>query len=327
MIFWNETDKKTIEKKRIKRVANGIGGAFIVGTFISVAVQIVLMLLGCGDVLNTTAGMWILQIILSAFMFTVPFVMFSPTMNVRISSACPYCKPKKGITLPIILCGLGACMAANVLGSLTSTFFEMLGITDYGNTLTQSTSADGYGILISLLGGAALPALVEEFALRGVVLGSLRRFGDGFAIITSAAMFGIMHGTVSQIPFAFVVGLYLGFAVVKTGSIWTAVIIHFINNACAFVIDIAAQQADTRIKAVINGLYFMVMITLGIIGFAVGKEKNVFSLSKPKKENDGNELVISQKLAAFFSAPVIIIYIAVVVFELLLVQLERLISL
>ena len=37
-------------------------------------------------------------------------------------------------------------------------------------------------IIVSVLTTALLPALLEEFAFRGVILGSLRRFGDGFAV-------------------------------------------------------------------------------------------------------------------------------------------------
>lgn len=327
MTFWNETDKRMIEKKRIKRVANAIGGAFLLGTAVTIAVQFVLIALGYTDALSTTGGMWLMQVLLSAFMFTVPFCITAPAMNIRISGVCGYSKPEKGTALPLIACGLGACMLANVLGSITSSFFEALGITDAPSSLMSLNEPSLFNVVISVFGGAALPALVEEFALRGVVLGSLRRFGDNFAIIVSAALFGIMHGTVSQIPFAFFLGIYLGFTVVKSGSVWTAVAIHFINNACAFLIDLFASELSARANVVLNGLYFMVMIAIGFIGFFTVKTKNLFSLPVSVQDNTEDKLTLVQKTGAFFSAPCVVIYIAVVCFEILITQLERLLTL
>ena len=74
---------------------------------------------------------------------------------------------------------------------------------------------------------AIVPAVFEEFAFRGVVLNKLRKFGDSYAIIMSAVLFGLMHGNLSQIPFAFILGLVIGFIAVKTNSIIPGILIHF----------------------------------------------------------------------------------------------------
>ena len=64
---------------------------------------------------------------------------------------------------------------------------------------------------------------IEEFAMRGVVMQSLRKYGDWFAIIMSSLVLALVHGNMVQIPFAFIAGIAIGYAVTVTGSMWTGV--------------------------------------------------------------------------------------------------------
>ena len=71
---------------------------------------------------------------------------------------------------------------------------------------------------------------------RGYKLGAFREHGDGLAVVLSAVLFGLFHGNVLQVPFAFILGLALGFLVVLTDSIWPAVLLHFVNNLLSVVL-------------------------------------------------------------------------------------------
>lgn len=86
-----------------------------------------------------------------------------------------------------------------------------------------------YGITI-----AVIPPIVEELLFRGMVLNSLRKYGDGFAIVASALLFGLYHGNFVQMVFAFLAGLVMALVVVRTGSLWTSILIHFVNNSISF---------------------------------------------------------------------------------------------
>ncbi len=89
-----------------------------------------------------------------------------------------------------------------------------------------------------LLLGALLPAICEETAFRGVLMGSIRRtLGNVSAILISSLVFGLFHmTTVRFLPTAFL-GLMLGLSVVLTGSLLPAVIWHALNNALALVLS------------------------------------------------------------------------------------------
>jgi len=80
---------------------------------------------------------------------------------------------------------------------------------------------------------AVTPALCEELFFRGLVLSGLRRLGLWPAILTCALLFGLAHSSVYRLIPTFFVGLLLSWLVWKTGSVWTGVLAHALNNGIA----------------------------------------------------------------------------------------------
>ena len=74
-----------------------------------------------------------------------------------------------------------------------------------------------------------LGPIAEELLFRGLVLRTLKPWGKQAAIIISAVIFGIFHGNIVQIPFAFAVGVVLGYVAVEYSITW-AIVLHIINN-------------------------------------------------------------------------------------------------
>jgi membrane protease YdiL (CAAX protease family) len=79
------------------------------------------------------------------------------------------------------------------------------------------------------------PALGEELFFRGLLL---RAFGRGLrpwaAVLVSSVLFGVLHMDALQGAAAALVGGYLAYAVLATGSLWPAVLAHGVNNlACS----------------------------------------------------------------------------------------------
>lgn len=89
-------------------------------------------------------------------------------------------------------------------------------------TMQQST------LSMFLYGSIAAP-IAEELLFRGFVQRSLMPFGKKFAIFGAALLFGMFHGNLIQTPYAFLVGLVLGYVTAEY-SIWWAVLLHMINN-------------------------------------------------------------------------------------------------
>jgi sodium transport system permease protein len=77
---------------------------------------------------------------------------------------------------------------------------------------------------------ALTPALCEETFFRGLMLSGLRRWGPWAAIGISALLFGLLHGSLYRLLPTFILGLLLGYAVWRSGSLYCSVIIHVLNN-------------------------------------------------------------------------------------------------
>lgn len=92
-------------------------------------------------------------------------------------------------------------------------------------------------LFINLFVLALLPAICEELIYRGIILNGLRNFGNVIAIFASSAIFAIAHGSAMQTIYQFILGVVLGYILVKTGSIIASMIFHFLNNAMVILVN------------------------------------------------------------------------------------------
>ncbi len=84
---------------------------------------------------------------------------------------------------------------------------------------------------LPLLLVAVLPAICEEIAFRGFILSGLRHLGHKWwAIVLSAAFFGLAHGVLQQSIMASLLGIVLGLLAVQTGSLIPCVAFHIVHN-------------------------------------------------------------------------------------------------
>lgn len=102
--------------------------------------------------------------------------------------------------------------------------------------LIEQILSGGISIPTAVLALAITPALCEELLFRGYLQRQFERgFGPAGGIIVTGVVFGLYHFRLSQaLPLA-VLGIFLGYLVWKTGSLWVPIIIHFFNNAFAIV--------------------------------------------------------------------------------------------
>ena len=77
----------------------------------------------------------------------------------------------------------------------------------------------------------ALPAVTEEVAFRGLVQHWLQTaLRPARALVLASALFMALHFSVLSAPYLFAVGMLLGWAKWKTGSLYPSMLIHFLHN-------------------------------------------------------------------------------------------------
>jgi membrane protease YdiL (CAAX protease family) len=92
----------------------------------------------------------------------------------------------------------------------------------------------GYGWSAVIISVCVQPAIVEEMAFRGVILGGLQHhLNSAEAVVVSALLFMTLHLSIVSFPHLFLLGALLGLLRVKTGSLYPGMLLHFLHNlAC-----------------------------------------------------------------------------------------------
>jgi hypothetical protein len=99
-------------------------------------------------------------------------------------------------------------------------------------SVTEDFVEAGHGLWVIVLALCVQPALIEELAFRGIVLGGMQSILAGReAVVVSALLFMTIHLIVLNFPHLFVLGLVLGYLRVRTGSLYPGMVLHFTHNA------------------------------------------------------------------------------------------------
>lgn len=99
--------------------------------------------------------------------------------------------------------------------------------------VTTLKEAGPAGFFWGLLAVGIAAPIGEEMLFRGFALNTLaRRFGGGWGVVLSALLFAAPH-TYSPIGLSiiFLMGLALGHIYRVSGSLWTVILIHAVNNS------------------------------------------------------------------------------------------------
>ncbi len=130
-----------------------------------------------------------------------------------------------------VLAGLALCMLGNFPAFAIQDFFGNFG---YEPAQDVAAGQESWLMLaLEIFSTAIVVPVMEEFAFRGVLLSSLRRYGSGFAIAASALVFSLVHLDFSSVVFALICGLVFGFLYVRTNNLWITISIHALNNLLA----------------------------------------------------------------------------------------------
>jgi sodium transport system permease protein len=121
---------------------------------------------------------------------------------------------------------------------------ELMESFDY---LFSNTSFSTQMVIIALI-----PAIVEELLFRGLILSSLlQEKSVKTGLILSSFMFAAMHFSLIKLIPTFLLGLVFAYTVYKTKSVFSGIILHFINNAVAVWTTYYFQNYDIEFENVV----------------------------------------------------------------------------
>lgn len=106
-----------------------------------------------------------------------------------------------------------------------------------------------WGLLLNLLVIALIPAIGEELTFRGVLQQALVKGCKNahLGIFLAAAIFSFIHLQFYGFLPRMFLGLLLGYMFYYSGSLWTSILMHFINNGTAVVVAYFEHKGLTEI--------------------------------------------------------------------------------
>lgn len=177
-------------------------------------------------------------------------------------------RKEKRMAAPVFLCALSFCMGSQMLSSLWLSCLELV-MNSFGSSvmpILESVSGSTETVSMFLYSAFFAP-ISEELLFRGYVLRSLRPYGKRFAILGSALLFGLFHGNLLQGPYAFLVGLILGYLACEYSIVWS-VGLHIFNNLV--LAEGLTRLTDALPAAVADGIHIalfsgFLIISVGIL--------------------------------------------------------------
>lgn len=124
-----------------------------------------------------------------------------------------------------------------------------------------------FAILVSVV----LAPIFEEIMCRGIILESFRaKRGVVAAWLWSSVFFGIIHGQITSMVNAFVIGLILGFIYIRSRSIFSVMILHALNNGMALTAISFGFGNSTFAEIIPNRSIYLGLYAISAIIFVAG---------------------------------------------------------
>lgn len=121
---------------------------------------------------------------------------------------------------------VGCQMAATLGAGILELILNQFGLSIQASMESATMSVDTFSLWLYM---AVWAPVTEELLFRGLLQRLMMPYGKRFAIFASAFLFGIFHGNLVQSPYAFLVGLILGYVACEHSIAW-AMLLHMINN-------------------------------------------------------------------------------------------------
>lgn len=178
------------------------------------------------------------------FFLVVPFTVYmfygrrTSKQTLEFSSIGEF-KPYYLLALP-----LGLCVYFLTIG-VSSAWTELLRFTGY--TVTSSSTPKPaqfvFGFFVAdVLLTAVLPAVCEEFCMRGGLLSTVKKsLGTAGVVVLCGVAFGLFHQNIRQVFYTSLFGALAAFVTLKTESLYPAMLMHFGNNFFSVFFDYASD--------------------------------------------------------------------------------------
>ena len=208
------------------------------GTFVILGLGSIVQILAMGVVdtvwpqwMENSWGMWLITF--------VPLYLIAVPVGLLLLRKVPVkplekhdLKPGRYIVSAIIC--IFMMYAGNILGTIVTALLQLLPGISAGNPVLGFATDNA--LLPKVLFMVILAPVIEEYIFRKQLIDRMHIYGEKLAVITSALMFGLFHGNLSQLFYAFTLGLVFGYVYLKTGKLRYSIGLHMLINFIGSVV-------------------------------------------------------------------------------------------
>lgn len=146
--------------------------------------------------------------------------------------------------------------------SITQTY-----VTKSGSTL--------FDIAYTVVAFVIIPALVEEFIFRGIVLSEYASYGKFTAIVMSSVMFGMLHFNLKQLLTYVFCGVVVSYAVYVTQSLWAGILLHVFNNLYAVFFESKLWDMLKKPNSIVFFIFVVTALLALFLIFSFNSAENI----------------------------------------------------
>ncbi len=278
--YFQKLEQKKKERNDIKAIGKNCGIGALLYLVIAYGISIITTLLSMvfsslNAVFQDRTAMFAFDSFTSILALGLPFfIVFTILKKKKLVDSLPYEKPEHSkASAYLTLLSIPVMVFSSIIVNYISAIVQAILGVEFNSNIQDTKISGVLGILTVCISFAIVPALIEEFVVRGVTMQPLRKYGDKFAILVSAFFFSVLHGNMFQIPYTFVGGLVLGYLAVKTKSLWPPMILHFVNNLYSAIVLIVSDNFSDKAGNYVAYAIWILFFIFGIVGF-IGYRKN-----------------------------------------------------
>jgi len=166
--------------------------------------------------------------------------------------------------LPLLLItamSLPAYIAALMLNTIVMYFIQFIGKVPVQTLpIPQNLAEFGVGVLVI----AVSPAICEELFHRGVLLSAYENRGSIRGLVISSVFFGLFHFDLNNLVGPIFLGLIIGYYVLRTNSIFSGMLAHFLNNFIALLLQYISPETVSNSNLEIKTTELVSVIIIGV---------------------------------------------------------------
>jgi membrane protease YdiL (CAAX protease family) len=303
-------DPAVLQRRHLRYIAGHVGIAMIfyilLAAFITLPVVLMYSAMGFPVSLNfNTMRVYGTQLMLQVVSLTTTVVKLGIPALFLWGSLRHYAKVSPIFSVPrfrILRFALPITLAGSVLGAFGAELLQrgMTALGYYVAIPSYSIPDEPFEFILSMVLLTVIPAVLEEVLFRGLVMQGLRCFGDGIALAASSVLFALAHFNLIQGANALLMGLIIGYFVLRTGSIWVGVVLHFAVNVLSFFETLLFRTVLMGQSELVGNLVALVLLLAGFAAFIlfIRKENTAFSIPLLKNST----LSSSKRLALCFGS-------------------------